>query len=184
MSTIHFPAVGHMYEAHFGSWVHHLHFESETVMSLTIAVGPFKGTSETVQIAVTPIRSGVFMIWWQEANKTTVVHVGVITFFRPIFPAKQKEIRAGEEKEAFPPKICPSNTGRWTLIFGFPEQTVSPSVRSGADVHEEALFFGNAAEVIYFSSCLTGKMGRKKCYDPIESKQTSKGQLLCIGPAT
>ena len=75
MSTTHFPAVGHVYEANFGSWVHHLHFESETVMTLTTAEGPFKGTSETVQIAVTPIRPGVFMISWQEENKTTVVHV-------------------------------------------------------------------------------------------------------------
>jgi hypothetical protein len=74
MSTVHFPAVGHVYEANFGSWVHHLHYESETVMTLTTAEGPFEGTSETVQIAVTPIRPGVFMICWQEA-KTTVVHV-------------------------------------------------------------------------------------------------------------
>jgi hypothetical protein len=75
MFTTRFPAVGHVYEAHFGSWVHHLHFESETVMTLTNTQGPFKGTSETVQIAVTPIRPGVFMISWQETDKTTVVHV-------------------------------------------------------------------------------------------------------------
>jgi hypothetical protein len=60
-----------VYEANFGSWVHHLHFESETVMTLTTAAGD----SETVQIAVTPIRPGVFLICWQEADKTTVVHV-------------------------------------------------------------------------------------------------------------
>jgi hypothetical protein len=75
MSTTHFPAVGHVYEANFGSWVHHLNFESEMVMTLTTAEGPFKGTSETVQIAVTPIRPDVFMISWQEEDKTTVVHV-------------------------------------------------------------------------------------------------------------
>ena len=75
MSTPHFPAVGHVYEANFGSWVHHLHFESETVMTLSIAEGPFAGTSETVQIAVTPIRPGVFLISWQEADKTTVIHL-------------------------------------------------------------------------------------------------------------
>jgi hypothetical protein len=75
MPTIHFPAVGHVYEAHFGSWVHHLRFESEAVMMLTNAEGPFAGTSETVEIAVTPIRPSVFMICWQEADKTTVVHV-------------------------------------------------------------------------------------------------------------
>ena len=75
MSTTHFPAIGHVYEANFGSWVHHLHYESETVMTLTIAEGPFEGTSETVQITVTPIRPGVFMVCWQEKDKTTVVHV-------------------------------------------------------------------------------------------------------------
>ncbi len=75
MSTPPFPGIGHMYEANFGSWVFHLHFLSETVMTLTNAEGPFKGTSETVQMAVTPIRPGVFMISWQEADKTTVVHI-------------------------------------------------------------------------------------------------------------
>jgi hypothetical protein len=75
MSTLHFPAVGHVYEANFGSWVHHLRFESEAVMILTNAEGPFAGISETVQITVTSIRPGVFMICWQEADKTTVVHV-------------------------------------------------------------------------------------------------------------
>ena len=73
--TTHFPAVGHVYEANFGGWVHHLHYKSETVMTFTNTDGPFPGTSETVQIAVTPIRPGVFLICWQEADKTTVVHV-------------------------------------------------------------------------------------------------------------
>src|SRR5438034_11780374 len=75
MFTTHFPAVGHVYEVNFGRWVHHLHFESETVMTLTTAGGPFKGSSETVQIAVTLIRPGVFLTSWQEKDKTTVVHV-------------------------------------------------------------------------------------------------------------
>jgi hypothetical protein len=75
MPTTRFPAVGHVYEVNFGSWIHHLHFESETVMTLTTAEGLFEGSSEIVQIAVTPIRPGVFMVCWQEADKTTVVHV-------------------------------------------------------------------------------------------------------------
>jgi hypothetical protein len=75
MSTTHFPAAGHVYEANFGSWVFHLHFHSETVMTLTNAKCPFKGTSETVQISVMPIRPGVFLICWQEADKTMVVHI-------------------------------------------------------------------------------------------------------------
>src|SRR5260370_31937041 len=77
MSTIHFPAVGHVYEAHFGSWVHQLHFESETVMTRTTAEGPITGTAETVQIAFTPIRPGVFLACWQEATNTTLGHVEV-----------------------------------------------------------------------------------------------------------
>jgi len=75
MSPTHFPAVGHVYEANFGSWVHHLRFESETVMTLTNVDGPFEGNSETVQIVITLIRQGIFMISWQEADQTTVVHV-------------------------------------------------------------------------------------------------------------
>jgi MoaF-like len=75
MFTTRFPAVGHIYEVNFGSWVHYLHFESETVMTLTNAQDPFKGATETVQITVTPIRPGVFLISWQEMDKTTVVHV-------------------------------------------------------------------------------------------------------------
>jgi len=75
MSTTHFPAVGHVYEANFGSWVHYLHFKSETVMTLTNIEGPYSGTAETVQISVTLIRPGIFMISWQEADRTTVVHV-------------------------------------------------------------------------------------------------------------
>ena len=75
MSTTRFPAIGQVYEANFGSWVFHLHFASETVMTITNVEGPLKGTWETVQIAVTPIRPGVFMIGWQEADKSTVVHI-------------------------------------------------------------------------------------------------------------
>lgn len=75
MFSTRFPAVGHVYEADFGSWVHHLRFESETVMTITNVDGPFKGDFETVQVVVTPIRQGIFMVSWQEADQTTVIHV-------------------------------------------------------------------------------------------------------------
>jgi hypothetical protein len=75
MSMAHFPAVGHVYEANFGSWVFHLHFHSETEMTLTNVQGFFKGASETVQITVKPIRRSIFLICLQEADKTTVVHL-------------------------------------------------------------------------------------------------------------
>jgi putative methionine-R-sulfoxide reductase with GAF domain len=45
------------------------------VLTITTAAGPFKGSSETIQIVVTLIRAGVFLISWQEADKTTVVDV-------------------------------------------------------------------------------------------------------------
>jgi hypothetical protein len=72
---VHFPAVGHVYEVNFGSWVFHLHFHSETEMTLTNVQGFFKGASETVQITVKPIRRSIFLICLQEADKTTVVHL-------------------------------------------------------------------------------------------------------------
>jgi hypothetical protein len=75
MSTRHFPAIGHVYEANFDSWVFHLHFHSETEMTLTNVQGSFKGVSETVQITITPIRRSIFLISWQEVDKTTVVHL-------------------------------------------------------------------------------------------------------------
>ncbi|MBP2627586.1 MAG: hypothetical protein H6Q68_2297 [Firmicutes bacterium] len=37
--------------------------------------GKHKGFTETVEISVTPIRPGVFMVAWQEENKTTVFHI-------------------------------------------------------------------------------------------------------------
>jgi hypothetical protein len=75
MTAPRFPAVGHVYETDFVDWAFQLHFESETRMTLTSARGSFKGAFETVQISVTPIRSGVFLVCWQEADKTTVVHL-------------------------------------------------------------------------------------------------------------
>src|SRR5260370_9308003 len=58
MSTIHFPAVAHVYEAHFGSWAHHLHFEPQTVMTRTTAKRPTTGTAEPLQTAVPPTLHG------------------------------------------------------------------------------------------------------------------------------
>ncbi len=38
-------------------------------------------------------------------------HIGAITFFTPIFPAMQKEIRAEDEKEASPTRIVQATPG-------------------------------------------------------------------------
>jgi hypothetical protein len=53
-----------------------LYFESET--SLTYAgIHPdgSRGSPETVLITVEPIRDQLFLVRWQEADKTTVVHL-------------------------------------------------------------------------------------------------------------
>ncbi|MDB5099211.1 MAG: uncharacterized protein JWM80_3632 [Cyanobacteria bacterium RYN_339] len=68
-----FPGVGHIVQVNFGNkW--DLHFTSMTQMTYTPAGHPITD-GETVKIAVTPIRPGVFMVTWQESDGTTVVHV-------------------------------------------------------------------------------------------------------------
>jgi hypothetical protein len=65
--------------------------------------------------------------------RATIVR-GVITFFPPIFPAKQKGICAEREKEACPARNGPSNAEQSTPVSRFPEQTFAPSLQSDANV--------------------------------------------------
>ena len=71
-----FPAVGHTYEVDYGG-DYIVRFEFHSVCSMTIfgMKGKYKGFTQTVEISVTPIRHMVFMVAWQETNKTTVYHV-------------------------------------------------------------------------------------------------------------
>lgn len=74
--TVSFPGVGHRYLADFQSWRVELYFSSDTQLTYTeIEPGGGRGSSETVQISVLPVRTGLFIVRWQEADKTTVVHV-------------------------------------------------------------------------------------------------------------
>lgn len=66
------PDIGHLYEVHFDGAVLNVRYESEEVLTLTDQAN---GTSETVRMSTTEIRPGVLMFSWQEASKTTVVHV-------------------------------------------------------------------------------------------------------------
>jgi urate oxidase len=50
-------------------------YDSISSMHYRIASGPRTGTEETVAIDVQLIRPGVFLVSWQEADVTTVVHV-------------------------------------------------------------------------------------------------------------
>lgn len=71
-----FPAVGHRYLVDFGAFRVELHFESETSMTYTgVRPDGSHGGSETVTIAIRPVRDQLFLVTWQESDKTTVVHL-------------------------------------------------------------------------------------------------------------
>lgn len=71
-----FPAVGHTYLVDFQQFRVELFFESETSMTYTgVRPDGSHGGSETVAITVRPVRDGLFLVTWQEADKTTVVHL-------------------------------------------------------------------------------------------------------------
>ncbi|WP_448956386.1 MoaF-related domain-containing protein [Labrys neptuniae] len=71
-----FPAVGHRYFVDFQVFRVELSFTSAT--SLTYynldKDGKIVG-SETVAIKVEPITDQIFLVTWQESDKTTVVHI-------------------------------------------------------------------------------------------------------------
>jgi hypothetical protein len=71
-----FPAVGHRYLVDFRAFRVELRFDSETSMTYTgVRPDGSHGGSETVTIAVRPVRDGLFLVTWQESDKTTVVHL-------------------------------------------------------------------------------------------------------------
>jgi hypothetical protein len=71
-----FPAVGHRYLVDFVAFRVELYFASLTSLTYTgVAPDGSRGGSETVTIRVEPIRDNLFLVTWQEADKTTVVHV-------------------------------------------------------------------------------------------------------------
>lgn len=71
-----FIASGHTYEADFGGDML-VRFEYHSVDSMTVhgLKGQYEGFEETIGISVMPIRPGVFMVVWQEENRTTVTHI-------------------------------------------------------------------------------------------------------------
>jgi hypothetical protein len=71
-----FPAVGHRYLVDFQAFRVELFFSSESSLTYTgIAPDGSRGGSETVTICVEPIKDELFLVTWQEADKTTVVHL-------------------------------------------------------------------------------------------------------------
>ena len=71
-----FPAVGHRYLVNFTAFRVELHFSSATSLTYTgIRSDGSRGGSETVTIHVEPIADMIYLVTWQESDKTTVVHV-------------------------------------------------------------------------------------------------------------
>lgn len=71
-----FPAVGHIYLVDFQAFRVQLNFQAENTMTYTVIKSDGSaGGSETVIIAVEPLRDGLFLVTWQESDKTTVVHL-------------------------------------------------------------------------------------------------------------
>ena len=75
MSTV-FPGVGHRYFVDFKAFQVELDFASETSLTYyNLDKDGNKVGSETVTIKVEPIAEGIFLVTWQESDKSTVVHI-------------------------------------------------------------------------------------------------------------
>jgi hypothetical protein len=71
-----FPGVGHRYFVDFVAFQVELDFTSETSLTYyNLDKNGNKVGSETVTIKVEPITGGIFLVTWQESDKTTVVHI-------------------------------------------------------------------------------------------------------------
>ncbi|SRR5260370_27432760 len=71
-----FPATGHRYLVDFTSFRVELYFQSESSLTYTsVKQDGSHGGSETVSITVELIRDQLFLVTWQESDKTTVVHL-------------------------------------------------------------------------------------------------------------
>ena len=71
-----FPGIGHKYLVDFGAFRVQLSFTSLTSLTYynVAADGSIQG-SETVIIKIEWIVDQIFLVTWQEADKTTVVHI-------------------------------------------------------------------------------------------------------------
>lgn len=71
-----FPAIGHRYLVDFQAFRVELYFPSTSSLTYTnLDKDDNPVGSETVSIKVEPIRHGLFLVTWQESDKTTVVHI-------------------------------------------------------------------------------------------------------------
>ena len=71
-----FPAVGHRYFVDFQAFQVELDFMSQTSLTYyNLDKNGNKVGSETVTVKAEPIAEEIFLVTWQESDKSTVVHV-------------------------------------------------------------------------------------------------------------
>ena len=71
-----FPGIGRRYVARFPDFQFELCFHSSSSLTWTrLHEGGGRGPSETEAIAIQPVVDLVFVLSWQEANRTTVVSI-------------------------------------------------------------------------------------------------------------
>jgi hypothetical protein len=73
--TLIFPIVGHVFEADFGAMTYHLHFETDSILTFSMVRGPQVGMKQTVNYKKAEIRPNVYLVYWQEADKTAVTYL-------------------------------------------------------------------------------------------------------------
>ncbi len=71
-----FPATGHTYRVDFGGGnAFDIDFTSDHSMTFTKLQPPSRGQVETIHFDHRRIREGLYLVRWQEADRTTVVHL-------------------------------------------------------------------------------------------------------------
>ncbi|WP_434212937.1 MoaF-related domain-containing protein [[Pseudomonas] boreopolis] len=72
-----FPAAGHVYRVDFGGGnAFDIAFDaSRPEMTFTRLHAPDAGARETIRFTHRKLRDGLYLVYWQEADRTTVVHV-------------------------------------------------------------------------------------------------------------
>ena len=74
--TASFLGFGHKYLVNFVAFRVELSFAPPSLLTYTsIAADGTRGKSETVKISIDDVSVDIFLVTWQEVDKTTVVHV-------------------------------------------------------------------------------------------------------------
>lgn len=69
------PLIGRVFEVDFGVMAFQLSYESATTMTYSMVRGQQFGKKETVYYKSVEVRPDVYMITWQESDKTTATYV-------------------------------------------------------------------------------------------------------------